>query len=129
MALTDTSHILFDGMRSTLDSWAARFQGERELLYWLLRLKVGEIAGDTYREESRVPQDLRGPLSALRQRTEAYWGDIRYAALEPITMLWGTIVNAMRVAAQSGRATDVQKKTFDFPATSLVTFFLSARDR
>src|SRR6185503_4212695 len=32
-------------------------------------------------------------------------------------------------AAQSGRATDVQKKTFDFPAASLVTFFLSARDR
>jgi hypothetical protein len=129
MALTDTSHILFDGMRSALDSWAARFQGERDLLYWLLRLKVGEIAGDTYREESRVPQDLRGPLSALRQRTDAYWGDIRYAALEPVTQLWGTIVNAVRVAAQSGRATDVQKKTFDFPAASLVTFFLAARER
>ncbi len=129
MALADTSLILFDGMRSALDSWAARFQGERELLYWLLRVKVSEIAGDTYREESRVPQDLRGPLSALRQRTDAYWGDIRYAALEPVTQLWGTIVNAVRVAAQSGRATDVQKKTFDFPAPSLVTFFLAARDR
>jgi hypothetical protein len=129
MALADTSHILFDGMRSALDSWAARLQGERDLLYWLLRLKVSEIAGDTYREESRVPQDLRGPLSALRQRTDSYWGDIRYAALEPVTMLWGTVVNAVRVAAQSGRATEVQKKTFDFPAASLVTFFHAARDR
>jgi hypothetical protein len=129
MAVADTSLILFDGMRDTLDTWAARFQGDRDLLYWLLRVKVSEIAGDERREQGRVPQDLRGPLAAIRQHTDSYWGDIRYATLEPVTQLWGTIVNAVRVAAQSGRATDVQKRTFDFPAATLVTFFHAARDR
>src|SRR5262245_30515805 len=53
MGLADTSLILLDGMHSTLETWAARFQGERDLLYWLLRAKMNEIAGDVRREEDR----------------------------------------------------------------------------
>src|SRR5262245_58103200 len=107
MPMADTSLILFDGMRSALDSWAARFQGERDLLYWLLRLTVSEIAtGDSGSDAARVPPDLREPLLTRRLSTSAYWSDVRYTTLEPVTQLWGTIVNAVRVAAQSGRATD-----------------------
>lgn len=126
----DTSLILFDGMQSALDCWAARFQGERDLLYWLLRATVDEIAtGDASHQVGRVPDDLREALVARRLATSAYWGDVRYTTLEPVTQLWGTVVNAVRVAAQSGRATEVQKRVFEFPAVSLVRFFQGARDR
>ncbi|HTE54298.1 MAG TPA: hypothetical protein VK698_25760 [Kofleriaceae bacterium] len=126
----DTSVILFDGMRTALDSWAARFQGERDLLYWVLRAMVSEIAtGDASREVGQVPDDLREALIALRGRIAAYWGDVRYASLQPVTQLWGTVVNAVRVAAQSSRATAVQKQVFELPAASLVRFFQAARER
>ena len=67
--------------------------------------------------------------SRRRLSTAAYWGDVRYAALEPVTQLWGTVVNAVRVAAQSGRATEVQKRVFEFPIVALVRFFQAARER
>lgn len=127
MALADTSKILFDGMRDSLDVWAAKLGGESQLLYWLLRSKVDEIGGGARR--APPPRDIAGALSSLRQRADAYWGDVRYASLEPVTQLWGTIVNAVRVAAQSSRATDGQKRLFDFDPQSLVTFFHAARDR
>ncbi|HWM84588.1 MAG TPA: hypothetical protein VNO33_02095 [Kofleriaceae bacterium] len=127
--MADTSLILFDGMRSSLESWASRFQGDRDLLYWLLRATVADIAtGDSSLDLKRVPADLREALAARRQGTAAYWSDVRYTSLEPVTKLWGTIVNAVRVAAESGRATEVQKRVFDFPADSLVRFFQAARE-
>jgi hypothetical protein len=130
MAPADMSQILFDGMRSVLHSWAARFQGERDLLYWLLRLTVSEIAtGDAARDQARVPGEMREELDARRRRTAAYWSDVRYTTLEPVTQLWGAVVNAVRVAAHSGRATEVQKEVFDFPSSSLVRFFQAARER
>src|SRR5687768_6935314 len=118
MALADTSKILFDGMRHTLDVWAAKLGGESQLLYWLLRAKVDDIGSGARR--AQPPKDLAGTLSSLRERTNSYWGDVRYASLEPVTQLWGTIVNAVRVAAQSSRATEGQKRLFDFDAQSLV---------
>ena len=126
----DTSLILFDGMRSTLDVWGARFQGEGDLLYWLLRATVSEIStGDSSREVESVPAELRDALIALRTDTSAYWSDVRYTTLEPVTQLWGTVVNAVRVVADSGRATEVQKRVFHFPAASLLRFFQAARNR
>jgi hypothetical protein len=126
----DTSRILFDGISNTLDIWAARFEGQRELLYWLLRNTVGEIeTGDSSHEAAHVPAEMREALLATRLRTAAYWSDVRYTTLEPVTQLWGTVVNAVRVAAASGRATEVQKRVFDFPMSSLVRFFQAARER
>lgn len=128
MALADTSKILFDGMRSSLEVWATR-GGESELLYWLLRVKVDTIGAVDPRHAAQVPKKLAEELSSLRQRTDAYWGDVRYASLEPVTQLWGTIVNAVRVAATSSRATEGQKRLFNFDAQALVAFFHAARDR
>ena len=130
MGLADTSLILFDGMRSALDGWAARFDGKRDLLYWVLRTTVSEIdTGDSSRDAAQVPAELREQLVARRLSTAAYWSDVRYTSLEPVTQLWGAVVNAVRVAADSGRATDVQKRVFDFPIGSLVRFFQAARER
>jgi hypothetical protein len=126
----DTSRILFDGIRNALDIWAARFEGQRDLLYWLLRTTVGEVeTGDGSHEAARVPAELREELLARRLSTAAYWSDVRYTTLEPVTQLWGTVVNAVRVAAESSRATEVQKRVFDFPMSSLVRFFHAARER
>ncbi|HKE16267.1 MAG TPA: hypothetical protein VKB80_15445 [Kofleriaceae bacterium] len=130
MPLADTSRILFDGISHTLDVWAARFDGGSDLLHWLLRTTVSEIeTGDASREAARVPAELREALLARRLSTAAYWSDVRYTTLEPVTQLWGTVVNAVRVAAESGRATEVQKRVFDFPMSSLVRFFQAARER
>lgn len=130
MSLADTSQILLDGMRSTLDSWAARFGGEKELLYWHLRGKLDQLSGGSWIESAgKVPTDLRGDFEALAKRTDDYWGDVRYSALEPVTQLWGTIVNSVRAAAESPRLTDGQRELFKFPAESLVNFFHAARDR
>jgi hypothetical protein len=129
MGLTDVSQVLFQGMTAALDSWAGKYAGESDPLYWLLRLKAAQIAADEDRVLASVPAEVREKVVELRGRAEGYWSDVRYSALEPVTMLWGTIVNSVRVAAGSDRATSTQKDVFDVPVESLVAFFRSARDR
>jgi len=128
--LSDTAQVLSDGMNAALDAWAQHHGGESELLYWILRTKAAQIrsaSGDV--ELAKVPEELREDVTQKHNAAEAYWGDVRYSSLSPITMLWGTIVNAVRVAAQSDRATEGQKKVFVFSLDSLVSFFLAARER
>jgi hypothetical protein len=130
MSLTDVSQVLFNGMRTALASWAEKFEGESDPLYWLLRLKLAQLSSlDEVRAAREVPEPIRDAVLSARQASDEYWSDIRYASLEPVTMLWGTIVNSMRVAARSDRVTDGQKRIFDHPAESLVCFFRAARDR
>jgi hypothetical protein len=135
MSHTDTSQILRKGMCDILEAWAHRANGSGvdDTLYWLLRLKLAQTGltpGVTVNDlSSRVPEDQReGVLGALRS-TSAYFDDVRYASLEPVTQLWGIIVNGLRVAASSDRATEVQKDVFAYPPESLVSFFRAARER
>ena len=71
----------------------------------------------------------RDNVVEIRKRAHAYWDNIRYSALEPVTRLWGTIVNSVRVTSNSTRVTDGQRKVFAFPTETLVAFFRAARDR
>lgn len=130
---TDTSEILLRGLRATLDVWSARQAASADPLFWVLNLQLansglvqglslGDVAGG-------LPQEARDTIMRRYRATEAYFDDIRYAALEPITKLWGTVVNSLRVAADSQRATEVQKPVFGFGADALVSFFRAARDR
>jgi hypothetical protein len=129
----DTSEILLRGMQTTLDTWASKLDSAPQHLYWVLRLQMAEhgfdgwlsVAGATEQIPESIRQDV---LTRFRQANE-YWNDVRYASLEPVTQLWGTIVNAIRVAANSDRATEVQKQVFVFPEDSLVAFFRAARER
>lgn len=130
MTLTDVSEVLFDGMRSTLATWEAKHKGAECPLYWVLRVKVAEMdSADRFAISTDLPAELRDDVLERRQRADVYWNNIRYSSLEPVTMLWGTIVNSMRVAAGSGRTTEVQKSVFDFSEQSLVRFFRAARER
>jgi hypothetical protein len=99
----------------------------------VLRLKVAEIGTPDTATPDRVlaeiPDTLCREVELMRARAEAYWSDVRYATLEPVTMLWGTIVNALRVAAGSDRATAVQREVFAFPAAALLEFLLATRER
>jgi hypothetical protein len=130
---TDTSEILLQGMRDALDVWGTRLNGTPEPLYWVLRLQLSDTGlsdGVTVQDiAAQIPAALRNDVEGRFQRTRGYWRDIRYASLEPVTQLWGTIVNGMRVVAESGRATEMQKKVFDYADESLVAFFRACRER
>lgn len=129
MKLADTSLILQDGMTAALAAWAAKLDGERDALYWLLVVQNEAVDGHRDPVLQRIPEDLRADVSAHLSRADAYFADVRYAALDPAVRVWGTVVNALRVAAETDRATELQKATFDFSAESLVALFVSARDR
>jgi hypothetical protein len=129
---TDTSEILLRGMRVALESWGKKLNGNPEL-YWLLRLELAEIGlaeGAAVEDvRSEIPAELRDEVEKRFKQTLDYWHDVRYASLEPVTKLWGTIVNSVRVVAESSRATPGQKKVFAFPVESLVSFFRACRER
>lgn len=131
--LTDTSEILLRGIKSALESWAVRLGGSSDRLYWLLRLQLAQTGladGATVSDvRNQIPPGERDQAIRDLDGTTAYFNDVRYTSLEPITQVWGTLVNSLRVAADSDRASEVQKQVFAHDAASLVGFFLAARDR
>ncbi len=130
---TDTSEILLRAMRDALDAWARKQDGDPDELYWVLRMELSETGlseGTTMRDVvAGIPEKMRGRVEGIFQRTRDYWQDVRYASLEPVTQLWGTVVNAVRAVAGSDRSTDVQQKVFDYPAEQLLGFFRACRER
>jgi hypothetical protein len=131
MAHTDVSRALFDGLVATLDVWFSRFDGEGDPLYWLLRVKAAETRGDATVDSilEQVPEPIRDDVAGYLEETARYWDNIRYATLDRVTQLWGTVVNAVRVAAESEMSTPRQREVFDFPAESCLAFFRAARER
>ena len=128
---TDTSEILRRGLKQTLDAWGPRAAGDP--LYWMLRLQLAETGlspgvavGDV---TAQVPAPSRELVTKLFRDATTYFDDVRYTTLEPVTQLWGTVVNALRVAAGSPRATAGQRAVFRFGPESLVAFFRGARER
>lgn len=128
---TDPSDILLDGLRAGLDRWAARDGRSAPPLYWVLRLQLAETGlepgaspGDVL---ARVPEASRDDVQRRFRAATAYFDDIRYAALAPVAQVWGTVVNAMRVAAASNRATTGQKQVFDFGADAVAALFRALR--
>ena len=131
MPLTDVSQALLDGMTEALDQWA-ELGGERESLYWVLRAKAAEANGSpagSVGTVAGVPAELRNEVERHLSRMARYWDNIRYAGLDRVTQLWGTVVNAVRVAAGSDAVTPKQREVFDFDKSSIVAFLRSARAR
>jgi len=133
MGLTDTSDLLRDGMMRTLATWKNKFSGEQDVLYWVLRLKLVETGLDyettTAQVLKTVPEAIGEEVGRRFEKGIRYWGDIRYSALHPVTQVWGTIVNTLRVVSQSSRVTEGQRTTFDYDASSVLGFFRAARAR
>jgi len=129
--MTETANVLLQGLREGLDRWAARDGNDVEPLYWVLRLQLAETGlepgaspGDVL---ARVPEEHRDEVARRFKAATGYFDDIRYAALAPVTQVWGTVVNAMRVAANSNRATPVQRQVFAFSPISVVKLFGALR--
>lgn len=131
MGLTNTSTLLHTSMTAILDSWETKFGGREEPLYWYLRAQDADISGGDVASIFATIQDstLREEVSTRFATGREYWADVRYASLEPITTLWGTIVNSLRVAAKTGRATDRQRAVFEYSPASVLAFFMAAWDR
>ena len=127
----DTSDVLLQGLRAGLDRWAARDGNAAEPLYWVLRLQLAETGLDPAASPgdvgARVPAAIRDDVQRTFRAATSYFDDIRYAALTPITQVWGTVVNAMRVAADSNRATAVQRQVFAFSKESVAKLFRALR--
>lgn len=131
MGLTNISQFLHDSMTSILDSWFTKYDGASRPLYWLLRAQEADISGgDVSAVLAQISdREVKANVSMLMTRSAEYWADVRYTSLEPVTKLWGTVVNSMRVAAKSPRVTESQQNVFDFSAASVLAFFQAAWDR
>ena len=131
MAFTNTSQLLHDSMTAILGTWFTKYDGGNRPLYWLLRAQEADLSGrDVGAVLSQIADpEVKASVRTLVQLSADYWADVRYASLEPVTKLWGTVVNSMLVAAKTGRVTDAQQKVFDFSATSVLAFFQAAWDR
>ncbi len=128
MSLMNTSKLLQNSMNEILEIWGTKHEGKSCALYWLLRAQEADIAGgDVSSILSEIEsQTLQGEVRTRFSSAGDYWADVRYSSLEPVTMLWGTIVNCLRVAAQTGRATEGQKAVFEYEPASVLSFFKAA---
>lgn len=123
------SIVLADGLAKTLDTWREKLGGEDELLYWALTLKLAQCRGGTQAVLASVPAHLSAEILRIHRSINQYFDNVRYALMDPLTQVWGTLVNALRVAAGVPSVTDAQKRTFQFPVKSLVTFFRAAHQQ
>jgi len=131
MGLTNTAELLHDSMSAILDTWGRKHGGESQPLFWLLRAHDAELKGQDVSAVLRAITEpvVQADVTKLMTSTAEYWADVRYSSLEPVTKLWGTIVNSLRVAAETGRATERQRAVFDFDASAVLSFFRAASDR
>jgi hypothetical protein len=120
------SIVLAEGLGKVLDTWNEKLGGDDDLLYWALTLKLAQCRGGTSAELGRVPAHLSAEVLRIHRSINQYFDNIRYALLDPLTQVWGTLVNAIRVAGRVPSVTDAQKRTFQFPVKSLVNFFRAA---
>lgn len=127
----DTSEVLLSGLRAGLDRWAARDGNSVEPLYWVLRMQLAETGLDAGTSPvdvlARVPDAARDDVQRAFRGATSYFDDIRYAALAPVAQVWGTVVNAMRVAADSKRVTVAQREVFTFAPESVAKLFRGLR--
>lgn len=122
-----TSDVLSAGLTEILKVWHARWGGERDLLFWTLQLQLAQSFGQADRAMRYVPGDLQEQLSRQHRTINAYYDNIRYALLDPLTQVWGTVVNALRAAADVPSVTPEQRRTFGvYTLDSLATFVRSA---
>jgi hypothetical protein len=136
MTAAHTSEVLRSGIARVLEIWRERFSGGDDALYWALRLKLADADGadDCKAVAREIPAALSEAVLRSHDQVNAYFDNVRYALLDPPTKVWGTLANALRVAAGVDSVTESQRTTFAFStndasasgAASLATFFSAA---
>jgi hypothetical protein len=119
MQTRPASKILRDGLSSALDTWYERGSGQNDLFYWTLRMKLAQANGGAEAVLRQVPSAVASDVLRTHRAINRYFDNIRYALLDPVTQLWGTVVNALRVAADVEGVTGPQRTAFAFPIASL----------
>lgn len=121
MSSAETSGVLRAGLARVLDLWRDREGGAADVLQGVLRL---QLAAATRQRVAPPAGEIATAYDAIRH----YYDNVRYALLDPIAMVWGTVSNAMRVAAGVDSVTPTQRRVFTFGADSLAAFFRAAHD-
>ena len=121
MPLAETSEALTRGLARILDIWRDRQDGARDPLQGVLRLQLADAMGASGGGDTPSPE-VRKAHDAIR----GYYDNVRYALLDPLAMVWGTLANAVRVAAAVDSVTPTQRAVFAFDASSLAAFFRAA---
>jgi hypothetical protein len=124
--VNQTSQILSKGLAEILGTWAARHDGSHDPFYWLTRLELARADGRNDRELTEVPGPMRTEIARRHKEIGAYWDNVRYALLDPMAAVWGTVINALRVASNIPSVTPEQKRVFAVPVESLVTLMRAA---
>lgn len=114
-----TSELLRSGLARVLDIWRDRFDGGADLLHGVLRLQLADTTGTA---PPAASPEARRAHDAIR----AYYDNVRYAILSPTAMVWGTLTNALRVAAGVDSVTATQRSVFSFAPESLAAFVRAA---
>jgi hypothetical protein len=122
-----TAAVLATGLDTILQTWAGR-GGERDPFYWMLRIERARADGDEGEVLAQVPPAFAADVRRRHADIVAYWHNVRYALLDPLAAVWGTVVNALRVAAGVDSVTPEQARAFTVPIESLTSFVRSARD-
>jgi len=123
------TQILSTNLADVMRAWGQHMNGDRDLLYWIVQLQLARSFGQDERALAEVPGALRDEVRRRHAEVNAYWDNVRYSLLDPLTQVWGTIVNALRVAADTSSVTPGQKKVFAFSLDSVVAFFRAAHAR
>jgi hypothetical protein len=124
--VNQTSLILSGGLAEILATWAARHGGEEDVFFWLARLELARATGHDERELARVPAALRDEVARRHRAIVAYWDNVRYALLDPLAAVWGTVINGLRVACHVRSVTPEQARVFAVPIDSVVTLLRAA---
>jgi hypothetical protein len=122
-----TSEILSRGLEDVLASWQAH-GGERDPFYWIVKLQAARALGGESTVLAALPPTFAEQLGRRHREIVAYFDNVRYALLDPLAQVWGTVVNALRVAAGVSTVTAAQKRAFEVPLESLAGFFRAAHD-
>jgi hypothetical protein len=126
MSPADSSQVLREGLSRILDLWRDRLDGARDPLQGVLRLQLAEVTGRGIPQgdpsAAAIADEVRRAYDAVRR----YYDNVRYALLDPLAMVWGTVANALRVAAAIDSVTTMQRSVFAFSADSLAAFVRAA---
>jgi hypothetical protein len=125
--MASTADTLLSGIGDILTTWRAR-GGERDPFHWIVKLQLARATGDEASVIAALPPAFADELRRRHSEISAYWDNVRYALLDPLAAVWGTVVNALRVAADVPSVTADQKRVFATSIESLDSFFRAAHE-
>jgi hypothetical protein len=124
MPSSELTEVLRSGLARILDAWRDTEAGALDPLQNVLRLQLAAATG--HHAGSARGSEADADVARAYETIQRYFDNVRYALLNPVAMVWGTVTNALRVAAAVDSVTPAQRATFVFSADSLAAFLRAA---